>query len=103
MIGPPLPPSMKSSSGADEEEMIGPPVPPTLKSHKDDDDSDDEGGGEEDDVSYHGDKLPDAIKILKIWTPEIITIIVLKWDSLFLQCCDMSKRCRWGGNSVDPG
>ena len=102
MIGPPLPPSMKSSSGADEEEMIGPPVPPTLKSHKDDDDSDDEGGGEEDDVSDHSDKPPDGIKKFKIWTPKIITIIVLKWDSLFLQCSDMSKRCRWSGKQCRP-
>lgn len=37
------------------------------------------------------------VKILKIGTPEIITVNVLKSNSLILPCNNASKRYRWNG------
>ena len=59
MIGPPLPPTLKSKE--EEEDMIGPPLPPSMKSShegstskqgrsRDDDDDDDDEDDEEEDV-----------------------------------------------------
>lgn len=48
-----------------------------------------------------------TIKILQIGTPNIITAVTLKWNSLFtmhchvqrkqMECSDASKRCQWNG------
>ena len=33
----------------------------------------------------------------KNWTPKLITVMVLKWNSLVSQCNNISKRCIWTG------
>lgn len=50
MIGPPLPPSMKST---EEEEEIGPPLPPGMKISTATADSDDDEAEEDEDVSTY--------------------------------------------------
>lgn len=69
MIGPPMPPEMKSKQKEDEEDMIGPPLPPAMKSAqtgagKSTDDSDDEGGDSDEEEESPLKKIPSSLQII---------------------------------------
>ena len=46
--------------------------------------------------------VPSTVKILKIGTPEIITIIALQLEQLNLKCSFVFKRCRQNNKQRRP-